>query len=47
MRTKDFEVRLADGTRRTVACRWDSDARWWVGRVDGESVYVERDGTQV
>jgi hypothetical protein len=47
MRTKDFDVILSNGTRTTVTCRWDSDARWYVGRVGTESVYVERDGTQV
>jgi len=46
-RTRTFEARLPNGDTERVEVEWCSDARWYKGRVDGESVYFERDGTQV
>ena len=46
-RTREFEARLSDGSTETVETKWCNDARWYKGRVDGESVYFEQDGTQV
>ena len=45
--TQTFEARLPNGDTVDVECKWCNDARWFKGRVDGISVYFERDGTQV
>ena len=46
-RTRTFTARLPNGDTKRVQARWCSDARWFKARVDGTSVYFERDGTQV
>jgi len=46
-RTRTFEARLSDGSTENVEVKWCNDARWYKGRVDQQSVYFERDGTQV
>jgi len=46
-KTQTFEARLSDGSTENVKAKWCNDARWYKARIDGESVYFERDGTQV
>ena len=46
-RTRMVTARLPNGDTKRVKATWCSDARWYKARVDGTSVYFERDGTQV
>ena len=45
--TQTFEARLPNGDTVDVECKWCKHAEFYKGRVDGMSVYFERDGTQV
>ena len=46
-RTRTIEARLPNGGTKRVKARWCPKAKWYKARVDGTSVYFERDGTQV
>jgi len=45
--TRTLEARLADGSTTDVEAKWCNDARWYKARYEGQSLYFERNGTQV